>query len=162
MSATDALADAVGETGDLFLRYVAGFDDSNATRQAEGLPNHLIWTLGHLSLYLHRAAELLLDREIEMSWDPEPFAFGSEPADDPDQYPPLATMLELFRSGIARLADAVREAGGGGLDRMVKWGPLGNISARDLVLRMVFHNGTHCGQIVDLRRRLGLGRVLGP
>ena len=97
-----------------------------------------------------------------MDWDPEPFAFGSEPVDDPDRYPPLETMLELFGAGNSLLAEAVREAGSRGLDRMVKWGPMGNITARDLILRMVFHNGTHCGQIIDLRRGLGLGRVLGP
>ena len=162
MHTTDSLADGVQETGDLFLRYVAGFDDTNATRQGPGLPNHLIWTLGHLSLYLHRAAELLLDREIEMEWDPEPFSFGSEPVDDPDQYPTLAAMLGHFRTSLDALADAVREIGSEGLDREVKWGPMGMISGLDLVLRMVFHNGTHCGQIVDLRRGLGLGRVLGP
>jgi hypothetical protein len=28
-----------------------------------------------------------------------------------------------------------------------------------LASRMVFHNGTHCGQVADLRRALGIGSI---
>lgn len=163
MSGFNALAEAVSETGDFFLRYVKGFDDGNATAQTPGLPNHLVWTLGHLALYMHRASELITQTEVELGWDPEPFAFGSATSDDPSAYPDLATMLRRFNSAVDALTTAVGGLPAGGLDRQIQWGgPGATISVRDLVLRMVFHNGTHCGQIIDLRRGLGLGRVLGP
>jgi len=44
----------------LFTRYLAGFGDSTRTRQASGLPNHAAWTLGHLAMYHHQAADRLL------------------------------------------------------------------------------------------------------
>jgi hypothetical protein len=47
----------VVQSRDLLKRYLRGFDDSNSTLQAPGLPNHLAWTLGHLAINLHRTAE---------------------------------------------------------------------------------------------------------
>jgi hypothetical protein len=31
----------------------------------------------------------------------------------------------------------------------------------NLAVRMVFHTGTHAGQLADLRRALGLGSIFG-
>ena len=53
----DEIADAIGSTSVLLDRYLNGFDDTNHTRQAPNLPNHVAWVLGHLALTMHRAAE---------------------------------------------------------------------------------------------------------
>ena len=50
MSGATELAEAIGSTRELLVRYLQGFDDANATAQAPGLPNHAAWTLGHLAL----------------------------------------------------------------------------------------------------------------
>ena len=160
MSEAESLADSLCSTHSLLTRYLAGFDDANATKQATAMPNHVIWTLGHLALYNHRAAEKIAGRSMAMTWDPEPFAFNSQPVEDASAYPPLAEMIRLFEESVRVLADAVRKSGEAGLDRQTTWGGSTKpVSCRDLAIRMIFHNGTHCGQIVDLRRALGLGRL---
>ena len=156
----ESLAGAILDSGLLLKRYFTGFDESNATRQAPAMPNHLIWHLGHLSLYMHRSMEDLTGRKIELGWDPEPFAFGSEPVDDASAYPPLEEMKRRLDRAVNELAEAARTCGEEALEREIAWGPV-KITGRSLLWRMVFHAGTHCGQIVDLRRGLGLGRVLG-
>jgi hypothetical protein len=45
------------------------------------------------------------------------------------------------------------------LDQAVSWHG-GEITLRSLVIRVAFHNGAHAGQLTDLRRALGLERVI--
>jgi hypothetical protein len=159
MSSASQLADAIGSTRELFMRFFEGFDDANATAQAPGLPNHAAWTLGHLALTMHRAAEQIAGVDHALAWDPEPYAFGSKPSAAREAYPLLAELLENFHRAFDLLLDAIRGAGDDGLARTVTWGA-NPVAARDLALRMAFHNGTHCGQLVDLRRVLRMGPVI--
>jgi DinB superfamily len=162
MQTVEMLAQSIERSVELLLRYVAGFDDRSAVAQPQRLPNHLLWTLGHLALYMHRAAEKLTGKPVDLGWDPEPFAFSSEPSGDAGAYPPLAEMVARYRAAHVTLAGAVRAGGEDGLRRQVPWGAAGvMVSGLDLVLRMMFHNGTHTGQVVDTRRALGMPRVIG-
>lgn len=156
----DELADACASTAALLMRYLAGFDDTNHTKQAPGLPNHLAWALGHLALTMHRASERISGTETPLAWNPEPFAFGSTPVADRNAYPRLDELKRRFEEGYKRLTDAIRATGDGALAETVTWGN-GTISKRDLAARMVFHNGVHAGQIIDLRRALGMPRLVG-
>ena len=45
------------------------------------------------------------------------------------------------------------------LHETVSWGG-GTTTKRDLAVRMAFHNGVHTGQIIDLRRALGMPRLI--
>jgi hypothetical protein len=180
MDRREILARGVEESGRLLARYFRGFDDSNHVRQAAGLPNHFAWTLGHLAMVLHRAAERFegADGAQELGlpegdfvsgdgrsgdsrrFDTEGVCFGSTPVADARVYPTAGRCVEIFERAIARVAGAIRGCEEGRLDSMVKWG------ARDSVLwmlavRMVFHNGTHSGQLADLRRALGMGSIFG-
>ena len=53
------LARAVRLTAPLASRFFVGFGADTATAQVPGLPNHMIWNLGHLALTMHRAIEKL-------------------------------------------------------------------------------------------------------
>ncbi len=159
MTIASELASAVESTGDLLIRFLDGFDDTNATAQAQALPNHVAWTLGHLALTMHRAAERIAGQTYALTWDSEPYAFGSTPTAERDEYPPLAELIQRYRRSLKLVSDAARHAGDGGLHKEVSWGRSTTI-ARDLLLRMVWHNGVHCGEIIDLRRALGLGTVI--
>lgn len=64
----------------------------------------------------------------------------------------------IFDAACDRLAGAACGVPDGRLDDRVKWGA-GEVTLESLVLRMIFHNGTHCGQITDLRRALGVGSI---
>jgi len=170
----DALAEGVLGTKALSTRFFVGFDESNRTRQAPHLPNHITWVLGHCAFTMHRVAQQLdgkphPERDFVTErrgsgaggFEQETVAFDSEPADEPEHYPSLARAREIFEDACDRLAAAVRSADAATLQREVPWGS-GNtqIPLWALVQRVTFHNGVHTGQLTDLRRALGLERVI--
>ncbi|CAN5667206.1 hypothetical protein BH09PLA1_BH09PLA1_17540 [soil metagenome] len=168
------LAEMLRQSRDLLHRYLRGFDETNRTRQATGLPNHLAWTLGHLAITMHRCAERIDARPLPQGdfvtgdgrggdgnrFDTEAVCFGSTPTYDVAIYPSWPRCMEIFDSAIERLARAISEADDAKLDSKTKWGN-GETPLYALSGRMVFHNGTHCGQIADLRRALGMGSIFG-
>ena len=171
MTNQQLLAESVRESKAWLTRYLKGFDDTNYTKQAPGLPNHVAWTLGHLALTLNRIAERIDGRPISESdfvtgaggrerFDTEAVSFGSKPVDDPSRYPGYARCVAIFENAIERCASAVQNADDATMAKSSKWGK-GEVATWSLPARMVFHNGTHTGQIVDLRRALGLGNILG-
>ncbi len=173
-----SLENAVRLSAPLFARFLAGFEDSNRTAQAPGLPNHAVWTVGHVSLTMHRAADLLSGfKQPQLlptgDWihgdgtagdpsrfDTESVCFGSRPLPEPGKYPRMARSREIFNAAIDRLAGQVGESTPSALGKEVKWGSA-MLAGGDLVLRVVFHTGTHTGQLIDLRRALGMPPVLG-
>jgi hypothetical protein len=175
MTQQQLMAESVRESKAWLTRYLKGFDDTNHTKQAPGLPNHVAWTLGHLALTLQRIAERIDGRPISESdfmtgagaggggrerFDAESVSFGSRPVDDPSRYPGYARCVAIFENAIERSALAIQNADDATMAKPAKWGK-GEVPTWTLPARMVFHNGTHCGQIVDLRRALGLGNILG-
>ncbi len=171
MNRGEILARAIVDCQALFGRYLDGFDESNRTRQAPGLPNHVAWCLGHCALTMHRAAEKIDGRPLPAThfllkatrgdadhFGTESVSFASHPADEPAIYPRWTVCVAIFDAACARLAAAARRATDAKLDERTKWGST-DVSLESLVWRMVFHNGTHCGQIIDLRRAIGLGSI---
>ena len=172
------LADALETTLPLFTRFLKGFDDTNHTHQAPGMPNHCAWTLAHLALYHHRATDRLLGFDDPKPLpesdfiagdgrsgtpdriDSESVCYGSTPTDDPSIYPTHARLLEIHERAWQRLTDTTRNATSDMLDRKVPWGNA-PFPADALVVRMMMHMGTHAGQITDLRRGLGMPSVIG-
>lgn len=169
----ETLAHAVDLSKPLLTRYLAGFDDGTCTRQAPHLPNHAAWTLGHCALYMHRLAERidgggLPEPDFSPGVDPararfgtEEVAMGSRPVDDPARYPSFARCVEVYERACDRLAGAVRGTTPEGLAMPMAWGASGaSFPVGTLVLRVVFHNGSHTGQLADLRRALGFKGIL--
>ena len=172
MTEQDTLAGTIEASKALLARFLAGFDESNRTRQAEHLPNHLIWLLGHAAITMQRGGERIDGRPPAESdfavgargaadgrYDPETVAFNSRPTADAARYPSLARGVAIFDAACDRLAAAVRALNDAGLERTIDWGTT-KITLRGLAQRIVFHNGFHAGQISDLRRALGLERVI--
>ena len=177
MTAQEVLADAIVSSRGLLERFLPGFDESNRTKQAPNLPNHVIWSLGHLAVTMLRCNDRVKGHDSprplpEADWvtgtgksgdimrfDTESVGFKSVPVEEPSVYPSLVRGREIFAGAIETLASTVRNASDSALNRQTKWGTQ-PIRVADMVSRMVFHNGTHTGQIVDLRRALGFKRVL--
>ena len=168
MTPQTILAESVAATKQLTARYLAGFTDDDRTRQAENLPNHVAWNLGHLALTMHRIAEKIDGKPIPASdigpagtasvYANEAVAFGSKPAGDTAAYPPLARCIEIYNNACDRLAGAVRAAPDAKLTEVVKWGAF-EFPLHAMVSRMVFHNGFHTGQIADLRPAFGFKSI---
>lgn len=178
MTDPETLAQVIESTGPLMMRYLDGFTEESRARAAPGLPNHVIWTLGHLSLYLRRAGDRVAGREIgplpsadfvsgdgragdAARFDSESVCFGSEPTDEAGLYPTLARGIEVFEAANGAMAATIRGVSAARLSEMTSWGAKRReITVAQLVHHMAFHNATHTGQIVDLRRALGMGRIV--
>jgi len=171
----DQLAHAIDQARELFARFLDGLDDTHAVAQAPGLPNHPCWTLGHLALTARRAADRVRGHD-----DPRPLPeadFADGPAGDADRfaaeavsycstpradagaYPTLPRARAIFDAAHDDLAAALRAAPPEALARPTPWGA-GTTTPGELAIRMVFHLGTHAGQLIDLRRALGLPPAL--
>jgi hypothetical protein len=152
-------------------RYYKGFDDTNHTSQAPGLPNHLAWSLGHCALIMSRLALAIDGTPVpdtdfiagSTTNDRERFAteavcFGSPAPAASATWPPMSRCVQVFESAVDRLAAAVRNVDDAKLDTKVKWGAV-EFPLWQLCLRMLFHNGTHVGQIADLRRAFNMTSI---
>lgn len=169
-----ALADAMRATKPFVTRFLAGFDDANRTRQAPNLPNHAAWCMGHLALTMNRFAERFDGKPLpeddyltgdgtggnESTFDTESVCFGSKPADNPAIYPTLARSRQVFENAIDRISAALETMTQDQLDEEQPWGS-GRFKVSELAARIIFHNGTHAGQLADLRRSLGMPGVIG-
>jgi len=165
----ELLAQSVESTKALVGRYLVGFDDQTALAQPTGLPNHVIWNLGHLALTMSRVTEKLDARPPDLACfssggsTPQAFglesvAFGSQPSTPGQSYPSLARATEIFNESVDRLAGAVRNAGDARLQDTTPWGN-GTTTLSMLIVRMVFHNGCHTGQMTDTRRALNMKSI---
>jgi hypothetical protein len=169
----EILAVSAEATGPLFLRYVDGFDDVTAIRQLPGIPNHVIWTLGHCGLTMHRVGGLLdgggipsaeyLDDDAEESTEAfriRRICRGSIPEASQGAYPCLGRAVEIFQAALTRFQEAIRASSEEVLGQSVPWHD-GPITMSSLIHRANFHTACHAGQIIDLRRGFSMPRVIG-
>lgn len=168
---SSVLADAIEASRMATELFFAGFDDSNRTSQAPGLPNHFAWTLGHLAFVMHRAAErfdagALPESDFVPETRGDAARFGIEgvakdsvPVADAAAYPGDARSREIFAKAATRLIAAVRGASEEKLASTTKWG-VREMPLSALAARMGFHNGFHAGQLASLRKALGMKGVL--
>lgn len=171
MRIQDVIAEAVDASRTQMFRYLAGFDESNRTRQAPSLPNHAAWVLGHCALTMHRVAEKL-DAGPLPSGDfiasatqgdasrfaTESVSFGSTPTDQPSHFPSLERSKAIYVAAIERLMAAVRAASDAKLQEVIPWGPV-QLPLYQAAIRMAMHNGMHIGQLANLRRALGFKSI---
>ncbi|MBG79222.1 MAG: hypothetical protein CMJ39_00755 [Phycisphaerae bacterium] len=168
------LAHTVTYTEGLLTRFLDGFDDESRTSQAPGLPNHAIWLLGHCGFSMNRVAAefdgepvngaFYLDGDgtggDSARFDITSIRIGSTPASDPTLYPTLDRGLDCFKAAIQRLSTAAANQSSEWLDQeLVMHGT--RLTRGEQVIRLCFHNGYHAGQLGDLRRALGMPRVIG-
>ena len=169
------LSEAVSACKLLTARYVVGFNDVTHVRQTPDLPNHLAWILGHCALTMHRVAGMIDGGGLPVAhfvagdgfkgsrergvFDIEAVAYGSRPEERHDRFPKLDRCIDIFNAAADRLASAVAALPDTELDRPIRWGTA-EMPLRMLIVRMVFHNGFHTGQIADTRRALGFKPAL--
>jgi hypothetical protein len=174
MRTQDLIADALLTTKTLTGRYLGGFDDASALQQPTGLPNHVIWNLGHVAITMHRVAERIDGKPLPESdfvlgprgdarrFGTESVAFGSTPRPTAEEYPSLRRAQEIHDAAVDRLSMAARGASDATLQQMTPWGGPGQeMPIAILALRMMYHNGMHTGQIADTRRALGMKSIFG-
>lgn len=167
MTPQEVLASMVRASPRLLTRFLAGFDDGTA--QTPGLINHPAWILGHCALTMHRCAEKIDGLPLPESdfvtgdgtaggadrFDTESVCFGSTPIGDSSRYPTLDRAVRIFEDSAERLARTLEGATLAQLEVKHTWAT-DEATVPQLVARMITHNGTHAGQLIDLRRALGM------
>lgn len=176
---SETLARALDLSAPLLTRYLAGFDDTNRTRQAPSLPNHAAWTMGHCAIAMLRLlnrvrgtnefpeADFLVGEAFDPAHPGEAsgrfstasVVFGSSPIDKPSLYPRLERSIEVFDNARESLSTFVRGLDDHQLDTEIEW-HAGHMACADLISRITIHNGAHAGQLTDLRRALGFAPVI--
>ena len=172
MEGVESLALAIESTEGLLLRFLDDVPDDMRVAQAAGLPNHFIWTLGHCAMTMHKLASkidggALPEDDFSDGAGSDPARFdaqavckGSSPAADAGHYPSMERGRAIYSNACRRLASTVRAIDPGELNSTRDWNGT-SIPVIDLVLRVCFHNGVHAGQVLDLRRALGMPRIIG-
>ena len=174
MNRQETLALAVTASKEMFMMFMTGFNDDNHTKQADYIPNHVAWTLGHCAMYMQKAIEHIQDgyslpetdfvtgdgtSGTKTHFDTESICFGSTPEDNPALYPGYDRAVDIFCNAAQSLSDAITKADDQCLDKDVNWG-MGSIKFYALLQRLSFHNSNHSGQITNLRRALDLGSII--
>lgn len=161
----------------MLTRFLVGFTDENRTTQAPGLPNHAAWILGHCAFTMGRLAERAGGPSVPSDFffapvggdgrrghagrfDADAVAFGSSPSDEPGIWPSLDVCRECFDEAVETLADTIAGASDEDLADPIAWGD-SEYPLRDLAIRLSLHNAMHAGQLADLRRALGMARIMG-
>lgn len=172
------LAVMIRGTGPLLGQFLDGFDDENRTATGPGLPNHISWTLGHLAITMHFAADFAAGFNEPQKlptndwihgdgtagdpsrYDTESVRRNSTPTADAKRYPRMVRAQEIFDVAIERFAEETAALKPSGMEREIKWGT-NVLTVGGLIQRVMFHNGVHAGQIIDLRRALGMPNAIG-
>jgi uncharacterized damage-inducible protein DinB len=123
--------------------------------------NHALWTLGHLATVNQYFLKTLAGRDSGL-FDKykEMFFAKSHPSTDAATYPPVevlrdyfATSRAAFRDWVASLSD--EQLAGPPPAEFQKFAPtLGNV-----LMRLLWHEGMHYGQLTVIRKSLGLKPV---
>ncbi len=123
--------------------------------------NHALWTLGHLATVNQYFLKTLAGRDGTLFEKYKELFFAkSQPKPDAASYPPLDVLREYFktsrvafRSWVESLSD--EQLTGPAPEEFQKFAPtLGNI-----LMRLLWHEGMHYGQLTVIRKSLGLKPV---
>lgn len=146
-------------TLDLVRRAVVDVPGDRAADQPPGLPNHPLWTLGHLT---HSAeaigGELGVAPWLPAGWA-ERYGTGSRPRADAGAYESLADLVARLDDGERRVRDGLRALGAD-----VLAGPLPDVRHREVfpslghavVHVLCSHTSVHAGQLMAWRRAMGM------
>ena len=143
------------------LKYLEGIPEDKYTHQPWPGANHVLWTLGHLAETDAYVSHFLrgTPEEYKPGKYAELFGMGSTPVDDPTKYPPSAEIrdhLTRCREELLATVEGMSEAD------LLKPAPE-DFFAPDLIGTMFtvpWHEAMHAGQIVALRKALGLKPIM--
>jgi hypothetical protein len=165
MSQADRFVRQLGTIRDMSEKILAAFESPDDwCRQVVPGTNHALWFAGHMATtdnyFIGQVApghEKQLDR-----WD-KLFGMGSKPTNDPDDYPPVAEVLDMMRERRGVLVELLR----GCTDAELAGPPAAGASDFLPDLASIYemtpwHEMLHLGQVTVVRRSLGHRPVLDP
>lgn len=134
------------------------------TRQLAPGTNHALWFAGHMSMADNSIIGMIdADRTKPMEEWNSAFNMGSQPTNNPDDYPPPAEVLDQMRERrgvllelLLGLSDEQLTAPSNAFESM------GQKDLGGLLEMMVWHEALHAGQISSIRRSLGHDPIFQP
>ena len=135
-------------------RSVADLTDDELVQQPPGVPNHGMWTVGHLVTSCQGMAEVLgVEPWLPGDWEAT-FGYGSTPSPDRSRYRPKAEMLAMLADGARRLREAMLATDETTLRK--PWPDEAYPTLADILLQVVAgHTAYHAGQLAVWRRAIG-------
>jgi hypothetical protein len=147
----------------LLKKMLADINGDTICEQPTNLPNHPLWTIGHLALVRAHISKMgPKPVAFPEAWAPL-FGRGSTPTNDKSFYPAMNAILASFDEAHAGAVETLES-----LSPEQLAGPhsMANFKAShptlgDLLVRLtIAHDGLHAGQLSDWRRAMKLPRVI--
>jgi DinB superfamily len=147
------------------MKYLGEMSDAPLLRPGPWGGNHAMWIAGHLTVVEGRLHQMLHGTPNPVHhWKPL-FDWGSEPTDDPADYPPFDEVMEKFKELRARTHAFLDEVGEEGLDQPTKCQPPGFggfETAGKAIIIIAGHACGHLGGLNVVRAAAGKQRLFNP
>ena len=130
--------------------------------------NHALWIVGHLGMADNAfASKFRPSSELQQGGWKEFFWFGSEPVNNPKQYPPVDEVLEYFEERRANLLNVLDDLS---MEELSEPAPpaeslspiAGAPNIGQVFFFIAFHESMHSGQLSIARRGLGYPPLFQP
>lgn len=147
----------------LLLRALEGFEGDAWVKSTHDTGNHTLWTLGHLTV---SAAGFANFAGSAFDGLPESynalFNMGTEPKADLSAYPDPAEVTEHYKAASAHVHQAWLDADAEAMAEKPE-GFFGEMfpAKSHVAMFLGHHEMTHIGQVLMIRRMLGMPRVIG-
>jgi hypothetical protein len=133
--------------------------DEKMTAQPGGIVNHPAWHLGHLATAFDNFAQLLgCPRALDEAWSKK-FGQQSVPSADRSAYPSKAELIRILDERRNAVVQAFAKTSS---DDLAKPNPNAHAAALFptvgvfILFGMLFHEGTHLGQLASWRKAAGM------
>lgn len=161
---------AGGVSGDRVLELMRWAHDATAAQlkawpaeklcaQTIGNPNHALWTAGHMATGYRWWTSIIGGKPHPLSEDFEKaFGYGSTPHGDASKYPSFDEVMRQHDAAFAALMDGVASLDASAMHESTAEKTGGFCKDRlDAILKCVWHEGWHQGQLSLLKKGLGIG-----
>lgn len=126
--------------------------------------NHALWFVGHMANTDNFLLSLVApDKAISLEGFAPRFGMGSQPTNQPDQYPPPEQVLTTMRERRTKLLGVLDSLTDEDLAKKTPAGAPEFLPDVASVFEMaIWHEGLHAGQLSVTRRALGHEPLVGP
>ena len=126
--------------------------------------NHALWFAGHMGQTDNFFITLLDPTQAapRAGWG-EMFGMGSQPTGNPDDYPPVAEVLDYMRDRRQTLLAVLERLSEDELETPTPQGSPEFLADYGMVFQAAsWHEGMHTGQLTTVRRSLGHKPIMNP
>lgn len=163
LSSVDASLNGLALARGVTHKFLEGIADDKLTHRAAPGSNHALWIMGHLAHAENSFCSKISGNDSVLPENyTELFGMGSEPSDDASTYPSKSELMDALDKSRAFLISWLSGLSEDQLaaplpDDYEMFGP----NAASLATAIAWHEGVHGGQLIEIRRSLGLPRAVG-